>query len=102
MTRPVRAIGSHRRAGAELLKGGPPLWNRPLWEVDPETGLRTLRLAIEVHRASVYGVAARCITLKRHCCGYADDQDRCVRHLIGLMSECGNGDPNLLSRAVSV
>lgn len=35
--------------GAELLKGGPPLWNRPLWEVDLETGLRTLRLAIDTH-----------------------------------------------------
>lgn len=35
--------------GAELLKGGPTEWDRPLWELDLEKGLRTLRLAIETH-----------------------------------------------------
>lgn len=35
--------------GAEQLKGGPPDWNKPIWEVDLEKGLRTLRLAIETH-----------------------------------------------------
>jgi NAD(P)-dependent dehydrogenase (short-subunit alcohol dehydrogenase family) len=35
--------------GAELLKGGPGQWNKPIWEVDLEVGLRILRLAIDTH-----------------------------------------------------
>jgi NAD(P)-dependent dehydrogenase (short-subunit alcohol dehydrogenase family) len=35
--------------GAELLKGGPAEWNRPVWDVDLDKGLRTLRLAIDTH-----------------------------------------------------
>jgi NAD(P)-dependent dehydrogenase (short-subunit alcohol dehydrogenase family) len=35
--------------GAETLKGGPPQWNRPIWELDLDAGLRTLRLAIDTH-----------------------------------------------------
>ena len=35
--------------GGELLKGGPPLWNTPIWELDLDAGLRLLRLAIETH-----------------------------------------------------
>lgn len=35
--------------GAEVLKGGPPDWNKPIWELDLEKGLRTLRLAIDTH-----------------------------------------------------
>ncbi len=35
--------------GAELLKGGPPEWNTPVWQLDLEKGLRILRLAIDTH-----------------------------------------------------
>ena len=35
--------------GAELLKAGPDRWNTPLWELDLDDGLRTLRLAIDTH-----------------------------------------------------
>jgi NAD(P)-dependent dehydrogenase (short-subunit alcohol dehydrogenase family) len=35
--------------GAEQLKGGPPDWNRPIWQVDLQKGLRILRLAIDTH-----------------------------------------------------
>ncbi len=35
--------------GAELLKGGPAQWDVPLWELDLDTGLRILRLAIDTH-----------------------------------------------------
>lgn len=35
--------------GAEVLKGGPDQWNKPVWEVDIDKGLRTLRLAIDTH-----------------------------------------------------
>jgi len=35
--------------GAELLKGGPPDWNRPIWEHELDKGLRILRLAIDTH-----------------------------------------------------
>jgi NAD(P)-dependent dehydrogenase (short-subunit alcohol dehydrogenase family) len=35
--------------GGELLKGPPPMWDKPLWEVDLDDGLRILRLAVETH-----------------------------------------------------
>lgn len=35
--------------GAELLKGPPPEWNKPIWEHDLDKGLRILRLAIDTH-----------------------------------------------------
>jgi NAD(P)-dependent dehydrogenase (short-subunit alcohol dehydrogenase family) len=35
--------------GAEVLKGPPSEWEKPIWEVDLEKGLRTLRLAIDTH-----------------------------------------------------
>jgi NAD(P)-dependent dehydrogenase (short-subunit alcohol dehydrogenase family) len=35
--------------GAEQLKGGPPEWNKPIWELDLQKGLRILRLAIDTH-----------------------------------------------------
>jgi NAD(P)-dependent dehydrogenase (short-subunit alcohol dehydrogenase family) len=35
--------------GGELLKGGPPRWNTPLWKLDLDDGLRILRLAVDTH-----------------------------------------------------
>jgi len=35
--------------GGELLKGGPPEWNKPIWDVSLDKGLRILRLAIDTH-----------------------------------------------------
>ena len=35
--------------GAEVLKGPPSTWNRPLWEHDLDDGLRILRLGVETH-----------------------------------------------------
>jgi NAD(P)-dependent dehydrogenase (short-subunit alcohol dehydrogenase family) len=35
--------------GAELLKGGPAEWNKPIWKHDLDKGLRILRLGIETH-----------------------------------------------------
>jgi NAD(P)-dependent dehydrogenase (short-subunit alcohol dehydrogenase family) len=35
--------------GAEVLKGGPPEWNTPVWELELAKGLRILRLAIDTH-----------------------------------------------------
>jgi NAD(P)-dependent dehydrogenase (short-subunit alcohol dehydrogenase family) len=35
--------------GGEQIKGGPPLWNTPMWELDLEANLRLVRLAIETH-----------------------------------------------------
>jgi NAD(P)-dependent dehydrogenase (short-subunit alcohol dehydrogenase family) len=35
--------------GGEVLKGGPPQWNTPIWELDIDAGLRILRLAIDTH-----------------------------------------------------
>jgi len=42
--------------GAEVLKGPPPLWNKPIWEVDLEAGLRTLRLAIDTHLITAHAL----------------------------------------------
>jgi NAD(P)-dependent dehydrogenase (short-subunit alcohol dehydrogenase family) len=35
--------------GAEILKGPPPTWNRPMWEHDLHDGLRILRLGVDTH-----------------------------------------------------
>ena len=35
--------------GAEKLKGGPEQWNTPLWQLDLDSGLRILRLAVDTH-----------------------------------------------------
>jgi NAD(P)-dependent dehydrogenase (short-subunit alcohol dehydrogenase family) len=35
--------------GAEVIKGGPPTWNRPIWEHDLDDGLRILRLGVDTH-----------------------------------------------------
>jgi len=35
--------------GAELLKGGPPEWNTPVWKLDLAKGLRIMRPAIDTH-----------------------------------------------------
>src|SRR4051794_11134098 len=35
--------------GGEVIKGGPPEWDRPVWELDLEPNLRLLRLAIDTH-----------------------------------------------------
>lgn len=34
---------------AEVLKGPPPTWNRPIWEHDLDDGLRILRLGVDTH-----------------------------------------------------
>lgn len=35
--------------GAEVLTGSPAEWNRPIWEVSLDDGLRMLRLAVDTH-----------------------------------------------------
>ncbi len=35
--------------GAEMLKGPPSVWNRPIWDHDLDDGLRILRLAVDTH-----------------------------------------------------
>jgi NAD(P)-dependent dehydrogenase (short-subunit alcohol dehydrogenase family) len=40
--------------GAEILKGGPPEWNKPIWEHDIDVGLRILRLAIDTHLVTAH------------------------------------------------
>jgi NAD(P)-dependent dehydrogenase (short-subunit alcohol dehydrogenase family) len=42
--------------GAEVLKGPPPTWNKPIWEVDLDGGLRTLRLAIDTHLITAHAL----------------------------------------------
>src|SRR5262247_4800660 len=40
--------------GAEQLKGGPSDWNKPIWQLDLQKGLRILRLAIDTHLITSY------------------------------------------------
>jgi NAD(P)-dependent dehydrogenase (short-subunit alcohol dehydrogenase family) len=40
--------------GAEQLTGGPPDWNKPIWQLDLHKGLRILRLAIDTHLITSY------------------------------------------------
>ena len=42
--------------GAERLKGGPPDWNKPVWQVDLQKGLRILRLAIDTHLITAHSL----------------------------------------------
>jgi NAD(P)-dependent dehydrogenase (short-subunit alcohol dehydrogenase family) len=35
--------------GAEDLKGPPPTWNKPIWQIDLDKGQRLLRLAVDTH-----------------------------------------------------
>jgi NAD(P)-dependent dehydrogenase (short-subunit alcohol dehydrogenase family) len=35
--------------GGEILKGGPAVWNTPIWKLTLDDGLRILRLAIDTH-----------------------------------------------------
>jgi NAD(P)-dependent dehydrogenase (short-subunit alcohol dehydrogenase family) len=35
--------------GGEVLKGDPPEWDRPIWALDLDAGLRILRLAVDTH-----------------------------------------------------
>jgi NAD(P)-dependent dehydrogenase (short-subunit alcohol dehydrogenase family) len=35
--------------GGEVLKGGPPQWNTPIWKLDLQKGLRIMLLGIETH-----------------------------------------------------
>jgi NAD(P)-dependent dehydrogenase (short-subunit alcohol dehydrogenase family) len=40
--------------GAEILKGGPAEWDKPIWEHDIDVGLRILRLAIDTHLVTAH------------------------------------------------
>jgi NAD(P)-dependent dehydrogenase (short-subunit alcohol dehydrogenase family) len=42
--------------GGEVIKGGPPEWNRPIWELDLDKNLRLLRLAIDTHLVTSHGL----------------------------------------------
>jgi len=42
--------------GAEILKGGPAGWNRPIWEHDIDDGLRILRLGLDTHLITAHAL----------------------------------------------
>lgn len=42
--------------GAEILKGGPSMWDRPIWEHDIADGLRILRLGIDTHLITAHAL----------------------------------------------
>jgi NAD(P)-dependent dehydrogenase (short-subunit alcohol dehydrogenase family) len=48
--------------GAELLHGGPPNWDRPIWEIDLADGLRMLRLAVETHLITAHHLLPLLVT----------------------------------------
>jgi NAD(P)-dependent dehydrogenase (short-subunit alcohol dehydrogenase family) len=48
--------------GAEVLKGGPADWNKPIWHVDLDVGLRILRLAIDTHLITAHHLLPLLVT----------------------------------------
>jgi NAD(P)-dependent dehydrogenase (short-subunit alcohol dehydrogenase family) len=48
--------------GAEVLKGDPPTWNRPIWEHDLRDGLRILKLGIESHLITAHRLLPLLVT----------------------------------------
>ena len=48
--------------GAELLKGQPPSWNRPIWEHNLDDGLRILRLGIDSHLITAHTLLPLLVT----------------------------------------
>lgn len=42
--------------GAEILKGPPPQWDRPIWELDIDDGLRILRLGVDTHLVTAHAL----------------------------------------------
>lgn len=40
--------------GGESIKGGPLLWNRPIWQLDLDANLRLIRLAVETHLVTAH------------------------------------------------
>src|SRR5215510_6902688 len=48
--------------GAEVLKGGPADWNKPIWDVDLDVGLRILRLAIDTHMVTAHHLLPLLVT----------------------------------------
>jgi NAD(P)-dependent dehydrogenase (short-subunit alcohol dehydrogenase family) len=48
--------------GAEILKGPPSSWNRPLWEHDLTDGLRILRLGIDTHLITSHSLLPLLVT----------------------------------------
>src|SRR5258705_1467112 len=48
--------------GAEILKGHPPTWNRPIWEHDLDDGLRILRLGVDTHLITAHSLLPLLVT----------------------------------------
>jgi NAD(P)-dependent dehydrogenase (short-subunit alcohol dehydrogenase family) len=48
--------------GAEILKGPPPTWNRPMWEHGLNDGLRILRLGIDTHLITSHALLPLLVT----------------------------------------
>ena len=48
--------------GAEVLKGPPRTWNRPIWEHDLADGLRILRLGVDTHLITAHSLLPLLVT----------------------------------------
>ena len=79
--------------GAEQLKGGPPDWNKPIWELDLQKGLRILRLAIDTHLITSHhllpllisrpgGLLVEVTDGTSEYNAYSGDRDRSVRRIM--------------------
>ena len=76
--------------GAEILKGGPPEWNTPVWKLDLEKGLRILRLAIDTHLITSKYLLPLLIS-QWHAHPARDDHGRDARTTGGLVIEVTDG-----------
>lgn len=76
--------------GAEVLKGGPPEWNTPVWKLDLEKGLRILRLAIDTHIITSKYLLPLLLS-QWHAHPARDDEGRDARASGGLLVEVTDG-----------
>ena len=65
--------------GAEVLKGHPPTWNRPIWEHDLDDGLRILRLGVDTHLITAHSSAAAAGHSSRRTARRSDGRDKGIQ-----------------------
>ncbi|HKP37750.1 MAG TPA: SDR family oxidoreductase [Pyrinomonadaceae bacterium] len=77
--------------GAEILKGGPPEWDTPVWKLDLAKGLRILRLAIDTHIITSKYLLPLLIEPPRHAHPAREAPGRDARATAGLLVEVTDG-----------
>ncbi len=74
--------------GAEVLKGHPPTWNRPIWEHDLDDGLRILRLGIDTHLITAHCLLPLLVDAARRAARRSDRRDKGIQRSTTTGSRC--------------